>query len=102
ESWYINQIRERSGRKVWSGKLDVASRLNEDVTTAIPVTDALGKLEPGVYVVAAAIADGSDNGHARAKQAAQWFVVSDLGLTAFTGDDGLHAFVRSLASTEAI
>ncbi|MGE0516229.1 MAG: alpha-2-macroglobulin, partial [Hyphomicrobiaceae bacterium] len=102
ESWDIEQVRERSGRKVWSGKLDVASRLNEDVTTAIPVTEALGTLESGVYVVAAGLADAADNGEGRSKRAAQWFVVSDLGLTAFTGDDGLHAFVRSLASTQGV
>ena len=29
--------------------------------------------------------------------ATQWFVVSDLGLAAFTGNDGLHALVRSLS-----
>ena len=103
ESWDIEQVRERSGRKVWSGSLDVASRLNEDVTTAIPVTEALGRLEPGVYVVAAALTAQAREGGDGSQQtrAAQWFVVSDLGLTAFTGEDGLHAFVRSLASTEA-
>ena len=35
-------------------------------------------------------------------RATQWFIVSDFGLTAFTGDDGLHAFVRSLSSTTPI
>jgi alpha-2-macroglobulin len=30
--------------------------------------------------------------------ATQWFIVSDLGLTAFSGKDGIHVFVRSLAS----
>ena len=34
-------------------------------------------------------------------QATQWFIVSDLGLTAFSGNDGIHVFVNSLASTEA-
>jgi hypothetical protein len=101
ETWDIEQVREKSGRKVWAGTLDVASRLNEDVTTAIPVTEALGKLEPGVYVVAATIAGPQEGEGAQSKRAAQWFVVSDLGLTAFSGDDGLHAFVRSLASTDA-
>jgi hypothetical protein len=32
----------------------------------------------------------------------QWFIVSDLGLTTFTGDDGIHAFVRSLATTAPV
>jgi uncharacterized protein YfaS (alpha-2-macroglobulin family) len=32
--------------------------------------------------------------------ATQWFVVSDLGLTAFSGNDGVHAFVHSLETTQ--
>ncbi|MGE0698431.1 MAG: alpha-2-macroglobulin, partial [Hyphomicrobiaceae bacterium] len=101
ESWDIEQVREKSGRKVWSGTLEVASRLNEDVTTAIPVTEALGKLEPGVYVVASALTGPREGESAQSGKAAQWFIVSDLGLTAMSGDDGLHAFVRSLATTSA-
>jgi hypothetical protein len=30
--------------------------------------------------------------------ATQWFIVSDLGLTAFSNKDGIHVLVRSLAS----
>ena len=33
--------------------------------------------------------------------ATQWFIVSDLGLTAFSGNDGIHVFVNSLATTDA-
>src|SRR5262249_3058849 len=33
--------------------------------------------------------------------ATQWFIVSDLGLTAFSGNDGIHAFVHSLETTQA-
>ncbi len=33
--------------------------------------------------------------------ATQWFIVSDLGLTAFSGNDGIHVFVHSLASDAA-
>ena len=34
--------------------------------------------------------------------ATQWFIVSDLGLTAFSGNDGIHVFVNSLATTEPV
>src|SRR4029077_10115401 len=34
--------------------------------------------------------------------ATQWFIVSDLGITAFSGNDGIHVFVNSLASAEAV
>ena len=33
--------------------------------------------------------------------ATQWFIVSDLGLTAFSGNDGINVFLNSLATTEA-
>jgi alpha-2-macroglobulin len=96
ESYDIENVRERTGQRIWQGELDVAERPNEDVTTAIPVAEAIPKLEAGVYIVSASVAakPSSEN---TTNRASQWFIVSDLGLTALTGDDGLHAFVRSLA-----
>ncbi|MEQ1672408.1 MAG: MG2 domain-containing protein, partial [Hyphomicrobium sp.] len=86
--------------KVFSGEMDIAAKINEEVTTAVPVTDATGKLEPGTYVMVAKPGEKSkgDDG----QRATQWFIVSDLGLTAFSGSDGVHAFVRSLADATAI
>ena len=37
----------------------------------------------------------------QAQIAAQWFVVSDLGLASISGNDGLHVFVRSLKTAQA-
>src|SRR6202022_276910 len=88
------------GVKVWSGDLATATTLNQDVTTAFPVDQALGDLQPGVYVMtAAAKSPGSDDDY---QLATQWFIVSDLGISAFSGNDGIHVFVNSLASTEAV
>ena len=97
-SYEISNLKERSGAQVYSGELEVASRLNEDVTTAFPIAEAIPKLQPGVYVLSAnaTAKKGEDNGGRSG--ATQWFVVSDLGLTAVNGDDGIHAFVRSLAT----
>ena len=71
--------------------------------TDFPVLDAVGKLEPGVYVVTARPWKGAANpADANADEsvqlATQWMVVSDLGLTAISGDDGVHALVQSLGS----
>src|SRR5580700_4374068 len=96
----LSSLGDERGVKVWSGELATATTLNEDVTTAFPVDSALGELQPGVYVMTAAAkgpGSGDDGG-----LATQWFIVSDLGLTAFSGNDGIHVFVNSLASTEAI
>src|SRR5207244_350315 len=84
------------GVKVWSGELATATTLNQDVTTAFPVDQALGDLQPGVYVMTAAPKNpGSDDS---SSLATQWFIVSDMGLTAFSGNDGVHVFANSLAS----
>ena len=99
----IKQYIETDGKKIWSGTLDVNPELNAEVTTAFPVMEAAGALEPGVYVMAArpagdGLAASSDDDDSGGTRATQWFIVSDLGLTAFTGKDGIHVFLRSLAS----
>jgi uncharacterized protein YfaS (alpha-2-macroglobulin family) len=99
ESYELESMRERSSQRVWKGELAVASRLNEDVTTALPVTEAVSKLEPGVYLVSARPASESSGNR---NIATQWFIVSDLGMTSFSSDDGLHAFVRSLATAKPV
>ena len=108
----IDQVRENHGQHVWKGTLDVTPRQNEDVTTALPVSEALPKLEPGVYVVSARLPklkstdagnDADDDGSSHDKgRTSQWFIVSDLGLTALSGEDGVHGFVRSLASADPV
>jgi uncharacterized protein YfaS (alpha-2-macroglobulin family) len=96
------EIGREKGFKVWNGTLDTAQTLNQDVITAFPVTDAVGKMEPGVYVMTAKPHDGTPISNEASEDydniATQWFVVSDLGLTAFTGKTGVQVFVRSLAS----
>ena len=97
------EIASQDGAKIWSGSMDVAAALNQDVVTDFPVLDAVGKLEPGVYVVTARPWKGASNpadadSGETAQLAAQWMVVSDLGLTAISGDDGVHALVQSLGS----
>src|ERR1700723_587692 len=101
DSSRANEIASQDGAKVWSGTMDVASVLNQDAVTDFPVLDAVGKLEPGVYVITARPWKGAANpADASADEsvqlAAQWMVVSDLGLTAISGDDGVHALVQSL------
>ena len=99
-SYDLQQLESESGSKVYEGELAVESKLNEEITTAVPVNEAVGDLKPGAYAMVARPASEKDKyGY---NLATQWFIVSDMGLTAFSGDDGVHAFVRSLATTEAI
>ncbi len=101
DSSQAQQIADQDGVKVWSGSMDVASVLNKDVVTDFPVMKAVGRLDPGVYLVTArpwkeksANTDETES----VQLATQWMVVSDLGLTAISGDDGVHALVESLGS----
>jgi alpha-2-macroglobulin len=94
----VNRLTEERGAQVWKGQMPVEQTLNTDVTTAFPVDQAVGTLSPGVYVMVAqpagATADEFDS------LATQWFIVSDLGLTAFFGNDGIHVFVHSLETAQ--
>jgi len=93
----LDDIADQSGEKVWTGEFKVEKELNEEITTAFPITEAVPEMEPGVYILAAEPADvpGDDYG----ERTTQWFIVSDFGLTALSGSDGIHAFVNSLATT---
>ncbi|MGO4671566.1 alpha-2-macroglobulin [Bosea sp. 2YAB26] len=108
-SYNAGQIASDKGQRVWAGAMDVKSELNKDVITAFPVLEAVGQLKPGVYVMFAKPTGGQaaqpsgdgdyDDGSTRATQ---WFVVSDLGLTSFSGPDGVHVLARSLANAAPI
>ncbi|MBV9066994.1 MAG: alpha-2-macroglobulin family protein, partial [Methylobacteriaceae bacterium] len=108
-TYRLKQYVNEKATKIWSGTMDAASELNKDVTTAFPVLEAVGKLEPGIYVMVARAGEqkplvpGNDaEDDDDDSKATQWFTVSDLGLTTFTGADGIHVLVRSLASAEPL
>ena len=93
-------IADRDGKLVWDGSMATPAPLNEDVTTAFPVDEALGRLEPGLYVMTAKPASREVENWDRV--ATQWFVVSDLGLSTMSGKDGLHVSLRSIATAEPL
>ena len=96
--YQAERLGNERGVKVWNGELAVESKLNIEVTTAFPLDEALKDLGPGVYAMTAEPKDAISNEYGQ--QATQWFVVSDLGLTAYTTQDGVDVFVHSLASAE--
>jgi alpha-2-macroglobulin len=96
----LNDIAEQKGEQVWTGEMKAEKELNQEITTNFPVNEAVPALQPGVYVLAAVPANALTEEYA--ERATQWFIVSDLGLTAYSGSDGVHAFVNSLATTAAV
>ncbi len=94
--WETDDIEAKSGEKVWAGTVDVQSDLNREMTTAIPVGELQSKLKPGAYVLTAEAVNATSDDWG--PKATQWFIVTDLGLTTLSGNDGLHVIVRSLGT----
>ena len=109
EDWQLSSLVENMGAAVWKGALAIHPEKNEEVITAIPIDEALPHRQPGVYLLTAATKtrDLSDY----PMLASQWFVISDIGLTTFSGSadaqvndegglGGLQVFARSLATAK--
>ncbi|HMO29996.1 alpha-2-macroglobulin [Enterovirga sp.] len=109
--YQAGRIAREKGVKIWTGRLAMASELNRDVVTAFPIAKAIPKMEPGIYVMTA-IPAGSEAepqpsaddepSYDETKRSTQWFVVSDLGLTALKGNDGIAVIARSLATGQPV
>jgi len=100
DGYDIENIAGQLGAPVWEGKLEIANALNQEVTTSFPVDEALPNRQPGVYVLTAQ--PENDKSDTWGSRATQWFVVSDIGLSTYAGQDGLNVFVRSLATAKPI
>ncbi|MEO3413409.1 MG2 domain-containing protein [Roseovarius sp. CAU 1744] len=94
EQAFANDVAEQ----VWSGVGEVQNRLNQTMTTRLPLGEVLADQPPGIYALSARVKGRElydDPG------ATQWFVLTDLGLTTLKGTDGLHVFVRGLSDAAA-
>lgn len=96
--WQIREFSRELAEEVWTGTGEVAQELNRDVTTRLPMGAALTGLGPGLYALEARPANVPDE---IGTAATQWFLVSDLGLSAMTGADGVHVVVRALSDASA-
>ena len=99
DGWSVDYFSEQMAEEVWHGSAEVAMEVNREMTARLPVQDITGPLGPGVYVLVAAI-PGADS--YEKPPAAQWFAVSDLGMTTYSGTDGLTVAVRGLGDASAV
>lgn len=106
-SYQAQQIGEDEGRLVWSGTMAIKAARNTSTTSLIPIQEAIGKREPGAYLLVASdaardqaedVESYDDEEGEQGRMAAQWLVRSDLGLTSLRGADGLTVLARSLDS----
>ena len=91
-------FKDQIGTEIWKGTATVGQDVNKDITTRLPMGEAISGQPAGIYALRAAV-PGVDPYVVPATW--QWFVISDLGLTSMSGVDGLHVFVRSLATAGA-
>ncbi|WP_181442003.1 alpha-2-macroglobulin family protein [Swingsia samuiensis] len=110
----LDELRQTQLTKVWSGTLDVDNVKNIMSTKSFPLAGVVQGQKAGIYLVTAEdaatpkdrsfMADASSEALSEAdiekEIAAHWVKVSDMGLSAIRGSDGLHVFARSLATAE--
>lgn len=96
----VADLAARSGSLVWQGEMAIKGERNRAVSTAIPLKDVLKDKGPGVYLAVVERADVKDGDDTQ--PATNWVLVSNLGLTAYTGSDGMAVAVRSLADAKPL
>ena len=98
--WALDDLADNAGELVWQGTMAVENVANRTVRTAIPISETIGTLQPGVYAAAAVDEREIDNNWQ--DWASQWFVVSDLGLVSYLGQEGLDVTARSLGDQDPL
>ena len=84
------------GKSVHTERLDVPSRLNQEVTVPISLEDYLSDEHVGIFKIVARNADREwDSAH-------QWVLITDLGISAKRAGDRLYVWVKSLATGAAV
>ncbi|HEV7252215.1 MAG TPA: alpha-2-macroglobulin family protein [Mesorhizobium sp.] len=100
DAYEVSTLAEGLGAPVWEGRLEIANEPNKEVTTSFPLDEALPRRAPGVYVMTAQPVD--DRRDSWELRATQWLVVSDIGLSTYTAEDGLSVFARSLGTAKPL
>lgn len=103
----LHNLRDNNGRRLWEGNIDLQHTANKTGVTAIPFGELVKKPVPGLYAVVAQPAKREDETSATnlkyiaddgKEPVIQWLVVTDVGMTAYRGQDGLHLAIRSYDS----
>ncbi len=109
DSWAGNMSRysmdalgENRGREIWKGFVAPDSKLNRDVTTLLSMDKMVGGKPAGIYIISASTPKEDADGEGWNDLATQWVIVSDIGLTAIKGSDGLTLFARSLDKASSL
>lgn len=107
ESWSLRSwLNGSNGAEQWSGTMEVRNVPNQAVVTAFPIRETIREWKPGAYFVVVWNAakppsrDYDDDETTGGGAAGLWVIDTDIGLTSFSGDDGLNVFARSLQTAQ--
>ncbi|GGJ03380.1 alpha-2-macroglobulin [Neoroseomonas lacus] len=96
ESWSADTISDDMGRILWEGRAELRGmQVNRTLRSILPLPDVMRSAGPGAYLV---VLRNADARRGSGETAALPFFVSDIGLTAWRGADGLAVQARSLQS----
>ncbi|WP_421702477.1 alpha-2-macroglobulin family protein [Aliiroseovarius sp.] len=97
--WEEEGFAENTAQEIWTGTGELQVEQNREVTTRLPMGEAIADQPPGVFVLVAKVPGQDPYDY---PPATQWFVISDTGLATMMGADGLHVFARALGTAEAL
>ncbi|SDG69138.1 alpha-2-macroglobulin family protein [Roseospirillum parvum] len=99
--WDAQWLAANVGEALWRGEIDLPDQPNRETTTLVPLAGLLpDDRPPGLYALTARplwpeVKDWT-------AQATQWLTVTDLGLSALTGADGLTVALRRLSDARPV
>lgn len=97
-SRYDRGVSTEIGTNIWAGTADVTQELNRDMVTRVPLAEVLQDEPAGLYALTASSTDDNDE----IGSTTQWFVLSDIGVATYLGNDGLTVAARGLGDALAI
>ncbi len=98
--WDSDNLQEEQGQTLWQGTYRFPTEIDKTAISGLEIDKMIGKkLQPGVYVIEARVAENSYDNDEFASQA---LVISDIGLSTYQGPDGLHVYARSLDSAKVL
>ncbi len=96
-SYDFKHIKNSEGHKLFEGEMTLGGERNTTRIVGIPLDEAVKNQKPGVYIVYV-----EDKSNIRENTSiAQWVIITDMGVTTFSGSDGLHVDVRKLSDAKS-
>ncbi|MDB5314911.1 MAG: hypothetical protein JWO24_755 [Rhodospirillales bacterium] len=96
EAYTAESLAEETGTLLWEGRAEIPGfEVNRTQRTALPLPDILRTAPPGLFVLALRSGDGNAS---RQATAALPIIITDIGLIAWRGADGVAVQARALGS----